>query len=193
MTKRKPACLTRKARRGNVDYAMGRILKENPGITESESLPIFRTKVLADDDLLEACVFECHASARNRAYRGIDDALTREEKRLREMERRRARDARVAEMYERGKAVLILNHIMPNGLPLRDCTFAYAKEVGGAFARIGGMGEPDQIIGEVLSDDQADAAAGELVAANGHEAVEREGPAFRARLRQLEREQAERA
>jgi hypothetical protein len=173
MTKRKPACLTRKARRGNVDYAMGRILKENPGITESESLPIFRAKVLADDDLLEACVFECHAAARNRAYRDVDDAL--EKKRLREL-KRRARDLRVAKMYERGKAVLILNHVMPNGLPLRECTFGYIREVGGKFARIGGMGDPDQIIGEVLSNDQADAAFND-------EPVEREGPALGARPR----------
>jgi hypothetical protein len=173
MTKRKPATLTRKALPGNVDYAMGQILKRNPGITESDSWPIFRDMVMKDPNLLEACVFWSHGAARNRACKDGDDSLTREEKRLRELERR----ARVAKLYERGKAVLILNHVMPNGLPLRDCTFAYVREVGGAYARIGGMGEPDQIIGEVLSDGVADAAFNE-VAANG-----REGPALGARLR----------
>jgi len=162
MTKRKPASLTRKALPGNPDYVMGQILEKNPGITESESWPIFRAEVLADGDLLDACLFWYHAAARNRANKDVDDALTREEKRLRELEKRRARAARVAKMYERGKAVLILDHVMPNGLRLRDCTCGYATEVGGAFARIGEMGDPDQIIGQVLTDADADALVGEI-------------------------------
>jgi hypothetical protein len=175
MTKRKPATLTRKSLPGNVDYVMGQILKRNPGITESDSWPIFRDMVMKDPSLLEACVFWSHGAARNRACKDVDDSLTREEKRLRELERRE----RVAKMYERGKAVLILNHVMPNGLQLRKCTFGYVKDVGGAYARIGDMGEPDEIIGEVLSDGVADAAFNELVAANGREPVEREGAGLR--------------
>jgi hypothetical protein len=172
MTKRKPATLTRKALPGNVDYVMGQILKRNPGITESDSWPIFRDMVLKDDDLIEACMFWTHAAARNRACKDGDGALTREEKRRRALETR----ARAAEMWERAKAVVILNHVMPNGLPLRECTFGYVKDVGGKFARIGDMGEPDQIIGEVLSDRAVDAAFND-------EPVEREGPALGAQPR----------
>ena len=180
MTKRKPASLTRKACRGNVDYVMRQILKENPGITKSDSWPMFRNAVLKDAELVEACLYWSHMAAHNRADRGGDDALTGEQKRRRELEKRSARDERVARMYERAKAVLILNHPMPNGLPLRDCTFAYAKEVGGAFARIGDMGDPARIIGEVLSDDEADAAFDET-------AVVLEGPVHRAGLGQLKK------
>jgi hypothetical protein len=171
MTKRKPATLTRNALPGNVDYAMGQILKRNPGITETDSWPIFRKTVLKDDDLIEACLFWCHKAARNRASKDDVVAPTREEKRLRELEKR----ARVAKAYERGKARLILNHRMPNGLQLRECTFAYARDAGDKFARIGDMGEPDQIIGDVLSDEAADAAF--------NEPVKRRGPAHGARLR----------
>jgi hypothetical protein len=180
MTRRKPASLTRKECRGNVDYVIGQILRENPGITETESYPMFRNAVLKDAELVEACMFWCHQAARDRACKDVDVALTLEEKRRRRELKKRERDARVAELYERAKTVLILNHPMPNGLPLRDCTFAYAKEVGGAFARIGDMGDPDRIIGDVLSDDEADAAFDEP-------AVVLEGPAHRAGLGQLKK------
>jgi hypothetical protein len=163
MTKRKPASLTRKICKGNVDYAVRQILERNPGITESDSLPIFKSMALKDDDLLEACLFWCLAAARNRA--NDVDALTPEEKRERELERRRARAERVAEMYERGKALLILNHVMPNGRPVRDCTLGYIRKevrdghvgkVNDEFERLCAMDHPDDaIVGDVLSDDAA--------------------------------------
>jgi hypothetical protein len=38
----------------------------------------------------------------------------------------------------------ILSYTMPNGKPLRDCTFAECTEFGGRrYTKLGGMGRPD--------------------------------------------------
>jgi hypothetical protein len=43
-----------------------------------------------------------------------------------------------------------------------NCTFGYVRQAGGAFARLGAMGDPDKIIGQVLSDAAIEAAVGEI-------------------------------
>jgi hypothetical protein len=47
----------------------------------------------------------------------------------------------------------LLDFLMPNDKKLRDCTFGYCREVGGWLGRIGAAGKPDQIVGDVLSED----------------------------------------
>jgi hypothetical protein len=49
------------------------------------------------------------------------------------------------------QSLISLDFIMPNGKSLGKCTFGYATEMGGKFAKIGAMGKPNQIIGTVLS------------------------------------------
>jgi hypothetical protein len=152
----------------NPDDILRRILEKNPGARMDDTWLIFLAEVLKDRDMLEAVVRCYHINAYSRLDREARYRLdhlvpraapTKEERR-----------ARAADTWARMKKVLILNHVMPNGLRLRDCTFRYASAVGGAYTRIGEMGPPDAIIGRVLSNEQADAMVGEI----GPDQIDRE-------------------
>jgi len=139
-----------------------RIMRWMPGAAEEDTWPIFLAEVLKDDEMRDACLRWFHVNARNRLER---HALVEPPAKRTAAQARQAREekhARAADRMARVDAVMILDHVMPNGKPLRDCTFGYAREVGGDFMCIGRMGRPDQIVGEVLTDQRADAMVGEI-------------------------------
>lgn len=47
---------------------------------------------------------------------------------------------------------ILLDFVMPNGKQLRACTFEYCGEIGGWFGKIAEAGDPDQVVGDVLSE-----------------------------------------
>jgi hypothetical protein len=51
-------------------------------------------------------------------------------------------------------ARFIMHFEMPNGKQLKDCTFAEVGTFGERYVKLRDMGEPDQKIGEVLSQKQ---------------------------------------
>jgi hypothetical protein len=59
--------------------------------------------------------------------------------------------------HEQSRAI-ILDFLMPNGKAMRECTFGYVREIGGRFAAIGALRKARQVIGDVLTDEQAQAA-----------------------------------
>jgi hypothetical protein len=144
--------------RANPDHMLRRIMAWLPDASEQETWPVFRAKVLKDRDMLEACLRWFHVNARRR-LEGFAPRTAPPKKRAVPLEEKHAR---VADRVKRIRAVMILDYTMPNGSRLRECTFGYAREVGGAFARLGEMGDPHAIIGQVLSNDAADAAVGEI-------------------------------
>jgi hypothetical protein len=144
------------------DELLLRILKENPNATEEDTWLLFRAEVLKNEDMRDACLRSFHVNATGRLERLMSRAESPQERAAMAEQKRAERRARVTKAFKRAKAVLILDHVMPNGLRLGDCTFGYASEVGGAFARLGAMGDPDAIIGQVLTEDAADAAVGEI-------------------------------
>ena len=48
----------------------------------------------------------------------------------------------------------IFTHVMLNGKELRHCTFAEVATFGDRYAKLAGMGEPAQMVGRVLSEEQ---------------------------------------
>jgi hypothetical protein len=140
------------------DGMLYRIMKENPGAAEKDIWPIWRAELVKSGAALDA-VLRCYHM---NAHRRVERLVSRAESRKTRAALREERNAHVADTFMRVTKALILDHVMPNGNRLRDCTFGYAREVGGAFARIGAMGSRDAIIGDVLSNAQADAAAGEI-------------------------------
>lgn len=60
-------------------------------------------------------------------------------------------------MVEAFKAVLVMELILPSGKRVREATFAECKAAGGLFHRLAGKGKPNQIVGKVLTDQQAQA------------------------------------
>jgi hypothetical protein len=61
-------------------------------------------------------------------------------------------------VFEKIKGLIVLDLMMPNGEAIRDCSFGYMTKLGGAAARIGAMGKPNQIIGKVITEKQASIA-----------------------------------
>jgi hypothetical protein len=141
------------------DSMLHRIMKENPGAVEEDTWPIWRAELVKNGAALDAVLRCYHVNAHGRVERLLSRAGLPGKRRA---AAREERNARVANAFARVKKALILDHVMPNGSRLRDCTFGYAREVGGAFARIGAMGALDAVIGHVLSNAQADAAVGEI-------------------------------
>jgi hypothetical protein len=48
----------------------------------------------------------------------------------------------------------IFTHVMLNGKELRHCTFAELTTFGDRYAKLATMGEPDKVVGRVLSQEQ---------------------------------------
>jgi hypothetical protein len=55
---------------------------------------------------------------------------------------------------------ILLDLIMPNGAPLRDCTGKDCSDFGGWFKKIADMVKPRQRVGSILSEDQVRALYG---------------------------------
>jgi hypothetical protein len=141
------------------DGMLHRIMKENPGAAEEDTWPIWRAELVKNGAALDAVLRCYHVNAHRRVERLVSRAGLPGKRRA---AAREERDARVAATFVRVKKALILDHVMPNGLLLRDCTFGYATAIGDVYARIGAKGDPNAIIGQVLSNAEADAAVGEI-------------------------------
>jgi hypothetical protein len=148
------------------DGMLYRIMKENPGAAEEDTWPIWRAEIMKNGHALDAVLHSYYVNAHRRVELFVSRAKSPTKQ---PVGTREERDARIADAFVRVKNALILDHVMPDGRRLRDCTFGYAAEIGGAFARIGAMGDPDEIIGQFLTDAQAEAAVREV----GAERVDR--------------------
>lgn len=55
------------------------------------------------------------------------------------------------------RRVIVLDLVLPNGKKARESTFADCKKAGGFWLKIANKGKPNQIVGKVLTDEQAQA------------------------------------
>jgi hypothetical protein len=153
------APFTPKSGTANPDNLLREIMQENPGASEKTTWPLFREAILKHDgidaagvyDMNDACLRYYHINARSRLEALMSDS--KPEKPSEEKAKAKA---------EKIKRTFVLDTPMPNGKLLRDCTVKYACKLPGAFARLGKllgkMGKPNQLVGEVISNKQADAA-----------------------------------
>jgi hypothetical protein len=155
------ASFTPKVGQANPEDLVRRIKGQHPDARGLDVFPIFKAEVLKDDAMVDACLLYYFVNAHNRLERvGLvsKPVRTRSERAA----AREARKVKARAVAARIKRAWILDHVMPNGLKLRDCSFAYALEIGGGLERIGKMGPADAIIGQVLSDADAQAAMKEV-------------------------------
>jgi hypothetical protein len=82
------------------------------------------------------------ASEPQRAAQGAQAAEDREAEEL------------VNNLIDRAARLILMDLMLPNGKPLRDCTGDECAKAGGWFASIAGQVKPDDIVGKVLSEEQ---------------------------------------
>lgn len=74
------------------------------------------------------------------------------------------REASVRRLKRKIVQTVLLDLILPNGKLLRDAKFEDCAKAGGWFSKVAQMGEPDQVVGEMLSEEQLRAVAPEVTA-----------------------------
>jgi len=148
------------ARRPHKENPLGlyiAVIKERMGASETTHKAAFKRLVLSEgyEDFIERIIDEWQSIKYSTALRaaepiGIDEIRTAVARRRKDRE---------AEVVMAKKAVKIigsrlLDFVMPNGKKLRDCTFAYCGQIGGAISKVATHGKPNELVGKILSADQ---------------------------------------
>jgi hypothetical protein len=66
----------------------------------------------------------------------------------------KAASTKAKSVFESITRIVILDLVLPNGKKLRDCTGKDCAKAGGLYAKIAGRVKPNQIVGQVLTEDQ---------------------------------------
>jgi len=91
----------------------------------------------------------------------MHDNLTRKSRPAPKSESRAARAAKMAEIVKDIKSKIVLLDLkLPSGKSLRASTFGECAQCSGFFGRLAKKGKPNQIVGEVFTEDQVRSALG---------------------------------
>lgn len=131
------------------------VIRDNPQADQSLHRRNLRGLLLSPgyEDFLDAVVDEWQRIKYSTAYRAALPPTTKEIKER--SARRNEAAAREEGAVKRAKALIggrLLDFVMPNGKPLRNCTGAECTQAGGFFSKIGKRVGPDSIVGDVLSE-----------------------------------------
>jgi hypothetical protein len=138
------------ARRTSPKEVMWRLLRDNPNEKRESLIKLFMEECRGDVELSDVC-FEIAAINAYHSWEGLRARGNSAQQKNRMADRRRMA-AGIA-----GKIVKsILDFMMPNNKPLRECTFGEVGRFGRKFQRIAEAGEPNQIVGDVLSPAKAE-------------------------------------
>lgn len=140
-----------KVGQANPDDVLRRIMREMPKANADKIWKAFKQAILADDELNEACLRYYFINAKTRLERVEPNSEEAQQS-------QRSRQRAIADYQRLVPKLFILDTVMPNGKTMRECTFGYVKTFGGKCAVIGGLGEPNAIIGTTVSDGQVKAA-----------------------------------
>ncbi len=142
---------TQSWRQANPRAALERLIAYKPGLGRDELLALFRDEIEGNADLLHTIVgywFDNNLRSLVRS-RHANRATTTQ------------RRAMVLEGKEKVRAIieskangLFLESLMPNNKTLRESSFAECLACGGWLTLVGKQGEPDQIVGEHLSEER---------------------------------------
>jgi hypothetical protein len=145
-----------------------RLINEYPDAPFEEIEALYFAKAKASPRLIEEALSRILNSdwdilqKRNRVRRplAVEEIAERAEKRAAE---RAAREAAVEATIKLVKAVVLLDLVQPNGKKLRDCTGGDIRvleaQMPSWFKAIAAKVQPDQIVGEVLTEDDVRKAA----------------------------------
>ncbi|GEM_PF-5131432 len=144
-------------RRSNPRDLLKRLIEENPGADKATIHKTFRDEVRGEDgeEYLDS-VIEYWFS--NNYHSLVDPAPRRERPAAQKTDR-------VAEIREKVKTrirqeaqIILLDMVLPNGKPLRECTGTECSQLGtkvGAWlTKIAGKVKPSEVVGDVLDEAQ---------------------------------------
>lgn len=148
-------------RKGNPRSVLMDLLREHPRASEAEIVTLFMLRVLGNNSIAmiamppEAeAIFEYFSTNHARSIARYEPELAPEVYVERSEARAQAKTARKQGMAKKFQALIRGDFIMPNGKPLRECTFGYVGQIGGFFTALSSRGKPNEIIGEKLTDEQ---------------------------------------
>jgi len=149
---RQGAAASRRTSSKNVMELLIRLIEANPKAGTELLFLKWSDAVKDDEDYLDAALRHCFTNLLASVESGRPKPSRSKPSAARTAEQRRQA---VEDLKQQARTAVILDFIMPNGKKLRDCTGAYAAQLGGAISRIAAAVKPNQIIGKVLSDEQA--------------------------------------
>jgi hypothetical protein len=144
------------ARTTSPKEVMFRLRMENQQATKEDLLRLFRAEANANPELSDVCI-EIAAINAYSAWEKLREHPSRSpsQERQAQRERQEASIEQASEVVARIQRAVILDFVMPNNKPLRNCTFKEVRKFGKGFQKLGMAGRPNQIVGEVLSETQA--------------------------------------
>jgi hypothetical protein len=117
----------------NIYDLMRQIIEENPGVSETKINRLYRKAIMDEPDLMvdyiDATIWLIRSSI-----------TIKNKKQPKVKGKHKARD----------EILFFLDHVM-------TCTFAKVATLGARFTKLAAMGQPDEIVGQVLSEKQVKA------------------------------------
>jgi hypothetical protein len=129
------------------------LIRNKPKLSEARHKAEFWKTIRDDEEYLEALIYEWLSIKYSTAQR-IALPPTREQLDAARTERERLRKAAEEAIKANAARMILLDIILPNGKPLRDCTGKECAKVGGWLTKIAAKVKPHQKVGAVLSEDQ---------------------------------------
>jgi hypothetical protein len=124
-----------------------RLVESRKGATKDELFEEFREELDADPDMRRAVewyffvnMYEYQVTSRNSRKPVLAPKQNRQEQ--------------IEALKSRVVQVVLLDLKLPTGKLLRESTFAECARAGGFFAKIAKKGQPKQIVGKVLTEEQ---------------------------------------
>lgn len=145
-------------RKANPRELLKELVDENPTLGRSALLAAFAREVTKPDadDYLETIIEYWFANNYHSLLCGDDG--TREKKAPSRKERLEATKESLIAGIERRAKILLLDMVLPNGKPVRDCTGGDCRTLGAAVGGwLGAVADrvgPEQVVGEVLTEQQ---------------------------------------
>lgn len=130
------------------------VIKESPALDKAQHISSFRHLLLSSgyEDFMDVVIANwCslqYSTARRAAFPPTKEELQAHAERVKEQ---RAREEEAVKKAKSLIASRLLDHVMPNGKLLRDCTGGECMEAGDMFAKIGKKVGKNNVVGDVLT------------------------------------------
>jgi hypothetical protein len=150
-----------KTDRISADPIVAVFIQQYPNAGYDEIAKLVFTEVVNDHDTLRVIVKEWTHNVYNniKAYAKRGDHKHKRMKEKQQEQTSRAEDvkAKAKEHVRKVREIIVMDILLPIGKTVREATGAECKAAGGLFLRIAAKVKPNQIVGKVLSDEQAQA------------------------------------
>lgn len=131
---------------------LARLVEASPRASDEILFLQWAEAMKKDDDLLLAALRHTFTNLRSALTRS---AVLRERQSPEQRQVENAKiKAEVSKKVDAVKSIVLLNLLLPNGKAARYSTFADAGRAGGFWTKVSKLGKPQQIIGQVVTEEQ---------------------------------------